>query len=112
MINRSLFIDLCQKNGLFMDEEKAEKLDGFAEYLITENEKYNLTAIKTPEGIMLRHFCANILQEFFKRKAAFRHIYQMRCSLTELMQHRARCRQPARVSAHDFNDRDRGDAVD
>lgn len=60
MINRSLFIDLCQKNGLSMDEEKAEKLDGFAEYLITENEKYNLTAIKTPEGIMLRHFCDSL----------------------------------------------------
>ena len=60
MINTSEFIKLCEKNGLFMDRDAAEKLDGFAEYLITENEKYNLTAIKTPEGIMLRHFCDSL----------------------------------------------------
>ncbi len=60
MININDFISLCRENGLPMTEEAAKKLDLFADYLITENEKYNLTAIKTPEAIMLRHFCDSV----------------------------------------------------
>ena len=42
------------------DEKTAEKLDLFAEFLLAENEKYNLTALKTPEAITLRHFCDSL----------------------------------------------------
>lgn len=51
---------LCRENGIDLDEQKAEKLDLFAEFLLTENEKYNLTALKTPEAITLRHFCDSL----------------------------------------------------
>lgn len=60
MINVSEFTLLCRNNGLDIDEPAAEKLDRFAEFLMAENEKYNLTAIKTPEAIMLRHFCDSL----------------------------------------------------
>ena len=36
--------------------EHREKLDRFAELLITENQKYNLTRIDSPEQIRFRHF--------------------------------------------------------
>ncbi len=60
MIDTALFMDLCRDNSLPVTEAEAKSLDGFAELLITENEKYNLTAIKTPDAIMLRHFCDSL----------------------------------------------------
>lgn len=60
MINLDELYRLCRENGIDIDAEKAEKLDAFAEFLLSENEKYNLTAIKTPEAIILRHFCDSL----------------------------------------------------
>ena len=52
------------KNGLLhlLDEEKAEKLFRLTEILITENEKYNLTAITEPSKVILHHYadCASL----------------------------------------------------
>ncbi len=36
--------------------ERAERLAELAEHLVSENEKYNLTAVTDPEGIALKHF--------------------------------------------------------
>ena len=43
------------KNGLshLLDSEKADKLFRLTEILITENEKYNLTAITEPSKVIL-----------------------------------------------------------
>ncbi len=60
MIDTALFIDLCRENSIPVTEKEATNLDAFADFLITENEKYNLTAIKTPDAIMLRHFCDSL----------------------------------------------------
>lgn len=60
MINTSDFAALLSANGIELDEKAIATLDGFADYLVAENEKYNLTAIKTPEAIMLRHFCDSL----------------------------------------------------
>lgn len=60
MINVNDIILLCRENGIDIDEKTAEKLDLFAEFLLAENEKYNLTALKTPEAITLRHFCDSL----------------------------------------------------
>ncbi len=60
MINLDKLYRLCRENGIDIDEEKAQKLDSFAEFLLSENEKYNLTAIKAPDAIILRHFCDSL----------------------------------------------------
>ncbi len=60
MINLNDLCRICSENGIDIDGEKAEKLDLFAEFLLSENEKYNLTAIKTPDAIILRHFCDSL----------------------------------------------------
>ncbi len=60
MINLDELYRLCRENGIDIDSEKAAKLDAFAEFLLSENEKYNLTAIKEPEAIILRHFCDSL----------------------------------------------------
>lgn len=60
MIDTALFIDLCRENSIPVSENEAKSLDSFADFLIRENEKYNLTAIKTPDAIMLRHFCDSL----------------------------------------------------
>ena len=53
-----------KKNGLssLLSMEKTEKLYKLTERLITENEKYNLTAITEPKRIILQHYadCATL----------------------------------------------------
>lgn len=53
-----------EKNGLshFLTENKAEKFFYLTERMLTENEKYNLTAIKEPKKIVLNHYadCATL----------------------------------------------------
>ena len=53
-----------KKNSLsaLLSKEKAEKLYLLTERLITENEKYNLTAITEPKRIILQHYadCATL----------------------------------------------------
>ena len=53
-----------KKNALsaLLSKEKSEKLFLLTERLITENEKYNLTAITEPKKIILHHYadCATL----------------------------------------------------
>ena len=60
-------------NGVssLLSNEKADKLFRLAERMLEENEKYNLTAIKEPNKIILNHFtdCALPLK-FFKKGAS------------------------------------------
>ena len=46
---------LCGLDGL-LDELAESRLFRLAEYLVSENEKYNLTAVVDQDGIILRHF--------------------------------------------------------
>lgn len=55
------------ENGLdrFANEEICSKLAAFCDYLLEQNELFNLTAIKTPEGAALLHFADSLtLSEF------------------------------------------------
>ena len=54
------FIALCAENNIECTDEQAEKLALFADYLLSENEKYNLTAIREPRALMLRHLCDSL----------------------------------------------------
>ena len=55
---RGELIRVFSENGLvtLLTEERADALTAFAVRLVETNEKFNLTAIKTPEEIILKHF--------------------------------------------------------
>ncbi len=55
-----IFLSLCGKNRIACDKNKAATLSDFAEFLLSENEKYNLTAIREERPLMLRHFCDSL----------------------------------------------------
>lgn len=42
--------------GAYLADGRAERLASLADYLVTENEKYNLTAVTDEAGIILKHF--------------------------------------------------------
>lgn len=54
-----LFEEICSKYGfdLGLSELQLEKFYIITENLLSENEKFNLTAIDTPEGVILKHLC-------------------------------------------------------
>lgn len=59
--------DVFAKNGLsqFGKTDICEKLTEFCKYLLEQNQLFNLTAIKTPEGAALLHFADSLtLSEF------------------------------------------------
>ena len=56
-MDTALFLDICRENSLPCGEPEARKLSDFADFLLAENEKYNLTAIREERALMLRHLC-------------------------------------------------------
>lgn len=44
-----------------IDDEKSDILYNFSEFLLSENEKYNLTAIRDTTGIIYKHFVDSLL---------------------------------------------------
>lgn len=50
----------CAEHGVGYTPEIAEKLHHYADYLMDYNQKINLTAIKTPEDIKVKHFIDSI----------------------------------------------------
>ena len=55
---RSELIRVFSENGLgsCLTDERADALTAFAVRLVETNEKFNLTAVKTPDEIILKHF--------------------------------------------------------
>lgn len=60
VVDINAFISLCETNGIQCGRAEAEKLSEFADFLLSENEKYNLTAIREPRALMLRHLCDSL----------------------------------------------------
>ena len=54
------FLELCKNNDIQCSEAEAQKLSLFADFLLSENEKYNLTAIREERPLMLRHLCDSL----------------------------------------------------
>ncbi len=54
--------NILESNGLsrFSTPEITEKLSKFCDYLLEQNNLFNLTAIKTPEGAALLHFADSL----------------------------------------------------
>ena len=62
---REIIIKAFCDNGLdgILDENKAEKLKAFSDFLVDTNKKFNLTSITDEKEIILKHFidCAAVL---------------------------------------------------
>lgn len=56
MISKELLIKSCLSMGISIDEKAILRFDRYAELLIDYNKKVNLTAIKEPEDIVIKHF--------------------------------------------------------
>ena len=56
MIDRNQLKTEANALGLLLDETQLEMFDTYAEMLVETNKQFNLTAIKTPEDIVTKHF--------------------------------------------------------
>lgn len=56
---KATFSGVCQKYGLEIpvNDGQLRKMHTVLEFLMSENQKYNLTAIRDPEEAILKHFC-------------------------------------------------------
>lgn len=59
-MNKELFVEEVKKIGIILNEEQLKQLEIYCNYLIEYNEHTNLTAIKEPEQIYLKHFYDSI----------------------------------------------------
>ena len=55
-MNKELFINEVKKLNINLTDTMLEQLDSYYELLVTENKKYNLTAITDKEQVYLKHF--------------------------------------------------------
>lgn len=66
MIDKIRFTNLCEKNGITLDNTALDRFDLFARLLVEWNEKMNLTAITEPQEIEVKHFLDCLLvQKYF-----------------------------------------------
>lgn len=61
MIDRERLAQKCSTWNIELTSTQLDLLDRYAELLVSYNEKVNLTAITTPEGIEDRHFADSLL---------------------------------------------------
>ena len=56
MLNKELFYETIKPFEIEIDEDAFTRLDKFAELLIETNKSFNLTAIKEPDDVTIKHF--------------------------------------------------------
>ena len=56
MLNKDLFYSTIEKFDISVDAAAFNRLDTFAEMLIETNKSFNLTAIKEPDDVTVKHF--------------------------------------------------------
>lgn len=56
MLNKELFYETIKPFEIQVDEDAFARLDKFAELLIETNKSFNLTAIKEPDDVTVKHF--------------------------------------------------------
>ena len=64
MLNKELLYKTIEKFEVNLDDEAFSRLDTFAEMLIETNKSFNLTAIKEPDDVTVKHFadCLSIFK--------------------------------------------------
>ncbi len=56
IISKELFVNSLKPFNIILSDDKIEMFDKYASLLIEWNSKFNLTAIKDPDGIVVKHF--------------------------------------------------------
>ena len=56
MLNKNLFYETIKPFEISVDDDAYARLDKFAEMLIETNKSFNLTAIKEPDDVTVKHF--------------------------------------------------------
>ena len=56
MLNKELFYETIKSFDINVDESTFTRLDKYAEMLIETNKSFNLTAIKEPDDVTVKHF--------------------------------------------------------
>ena len=56
MLNKNLFYETIKPFEISVDNDAFARLDKFAEMLIETNKSFNLTAIKEPDDVTVKHF--------------------------------------------------------
>lgn len=64
MLNKDLFYKTIENFNILISDEEFGRLDKFAEMLIETNKSFNLTAIKEPDDVTVKHFadCLSIFK--------------------------------------------------
>ena len=55
--------EIFKKNNIVLSEEQEEKFFKYYDFLVSENQKYNLTAITSREDVFYKHFLDSVLPE-------------------------------------------------
>ena len=58
--DENILIDGAQKMGITLNKEQIKKISRYLELLIQWNQKINLTSLKTPQEIIIKHFLDSI----------------------------------------------------
>jgi len=58
--DENILIDGCQKMGINLNNEQIKKFSRYLELLVQWNQKINLTSLKTPQEIIIKHFLDSI----------------------------------------------------
>lgn len=56
MIDREKLAAYSREYGVLLTQEQGEQFDNYCRLLLEWNEKMNLTAIREPEGVLIKHF--------------------------------------------------------
>ena len=60
-ISKELFINSLKPYNITLSDEKIGMFDKYASLLVEWNAKFNLTAIKDPDGIVVKHFIDSLI---------------------------------------------------
>lgn len=60
-ISEELFVNSLKPYNITLSDEKIEMFDKYASLLVEWNSKFNLTAIKDPDGIVVKHFVDSLI---------------------------------------------------
>ena len=58
--DENILIDGAQKMGINLRKEQVKKFSQYLELLIQWNQKINLTSLKTPQEVIIKHFLDSI----------------------------------------------------
>ena len=60
-ISKELFVESLKPYNISLSDEKIEMFDKYASLLVEWNSKFNLTAIKDADGIVVKHFVDSLI---------------------------------------------------